>query len=368
MNPSIPKTQYFLVRLTPCDAFFFGTNTYAELANPATYYTHSARFPQQTSLLGLVRYQLLLQAGLISRGDATLSQAHAAEALIGPGSFPAEGQNYGAIESISPAFLLQGERNIPYLLRSHEFTQMLHSDEDGPSRKEVFRRMANVNDKAYSLLDEAKPGSAYSLSPYSAKNEFVPLLISTGGPAFSLDEVLIPQHRDHNNKSLQGTNLDQGRFKSLSFRLKPGFGFGFYLALANGQTLQNDFITLGGRRSRFKMEVFPQDNPPEPFEPLQDLGARKGSRYLLLSDAYMDANYLSLCQTVIGQVVQFRHHQTRTNRTATNYFALPSFSEIKYLLGRGAILYLNKDTEPRALCAQYEDYHKIGYNHFLPID
>ena len=55
-----------LIKLTPLDAFFFGDENTFGMDN-TSYYVRSRKLPQQTSLLGLLRYELLKKKGFISR-------------------------------------------------------------------------------------------------------------------------------------------------------------------------------------------------------------------------------------------------------------------------------------------------------------
>ena len=53
--------KVFKVTLEPKDWFFFGGSSTFDNGTKTSYIAHSLLFPQQTALLGMIRYQLLKQ-------------------------------------------------------------------------------------------------------------------------------------------------------------------------------------------------------------------------------------------------------------------------------------------------------------------
>lgn len=359
-------THTWMVRLTPCDTFFFGRSTYTELANPQSYFAFSDTFPQQTSLLGLLRFQLLRQEGLAVTGNGRLKPDPLIQTLIGPQSFPSP-TGYGVIRGLSPVFLWRQEEDAPYFLRAFEFIheagEFIQSD----------LNLAGSTDRSYALVSETKRensikfDSAYSYAPFFQKTPLVSVLESPKtGTKRLLEEVILPCERDHNNKSIQGTSLDGGRFKERSFRMARNFSFAFFVQLAKPYVLADDFVRLGGRRSRFKLQAIevPASSWEDNLEPWHSPGSKK---FLLLSDARLRPDYRASCKAVFGEVTPFRHHRTMVDSTA-NYYGLPDFSSLQYLLQRGSVLYLKDKARIQDLqddqAALFAD---IGYNAFLPI-
>lgn len=108
------ESKTYLIELTPIDGFFFANDRLSFDEAVVPYYTRSAYYPQQTGILGLLRHQLLLQNGLLKPGEKGIAEElrEAANALIGTHSFDGSaGQSFGAIQSISPLFLLNGTPN-----------------------------------------------------------------------------------------------------------------------------------------------------------------------------------------------------------------------------------------------------------------
>ncbi|MFK1829260.1 type III-B CRISPR module-associated Cmr3 family protein [Bacteroides fragilis] len=59
--------RHYLITLTPMDWFFFGGERTLDDGKSADYISHSNKFPQQSALLGMIRYQLLKQHNLLSQ-------------------------------------------------------------------------------------------------------------------------------------------------------------------------------------------------------------------------------------------------------------------------------------------------------------
>ena len=107
-------SQFYRITLTPLDTFFFGGETTFGQDAGANYFAVSNRFPQQTTLLGLLRHQILMQ------NDAfPLPNANATD-LIGENSFDAEMKHsFGSIKHLSPIVMQKAGKD--YFVRSREF-------------------------------------------------------------------------------------------------------------------------------------------------------------------------------------------------------------------------------------------------------
>ena len=81
------KTIYH-IKLRPLDKFFFGGEQNFDGGKERNYLVHSAYFPQQTALLGLVRHMLLLNdTSVFQNGTIIKGKEKLVEALIGEKSF-----------------------------------------------------------------------------------------------------------------------------------------------------------------------------------------------------------------------------------------------------------------------------------------
>ena len=95
----------YKINLKPLDWFFFGGEHTFNNGENESYIARSNHMPQQTTLLGMVRYQLLKQKGLLYRGDkdCDLKKKTNIDTIIGTSSFDIEAdksQSFGAIKSL----------------------------------------------------------------------------------------------------------------------------------------------------------------------------------------------------------------------------------------------------------------------------
>lgn len=97
-------SKWYKINLKPLAPYFFGQELNAELGNKQSYYQKSAIFPQQSTLLGLIRHQLLLQHGL-AKPRVTGATGNPKD-LVGSVGFKPETiiPDYGKIEKLSPVF------------------------------------------------------------------------------------------------------------------------------------------------------------------------------------------------------------------------------------------------------------------------
>lgn len=107
--------RHYLITLTPMDWFFFGGERTLDDGKSADYISHSNKFPQQSALLGMIRYQLLKQHNLLSQFPYTENKPTEKEimkTLIGEQSFrmterKAKSLGLGVIKQISPLMLIE---------------------------------------------------------------------------------------------------------------------------------------------------------------------------------------------------------------------------------------------------------------------
>ncbi len=99
-----------LITLKPLTPFFFGYNdTFGKKGG--NYYVKSALFPQQTAILGMIRKEILLQAGFLTRKLrdewVDINNSNEAKKYVGSGKFKNfdDEIDLGKIKSISPIFL-----------------------------------------------------------------------------------------------------------------------------------------------------------------------------------------------------------------------------------------------------------------------
>jgi CRISPR-associated protein Cmr3 len=216
-----------LITLKPLMPFFFGyENTFGKKGT--NYYVRSALFPQQTTILGMLRREILIQAGLLTRKLrdewVDLDKSEVAKELVGSGKFKSfeEEIDIGVIKSISPVFLKKG--------------------------KKYYFRMPNIkgikNKKGYYLVDfeEGYKNFGFILKDLEGNKERLFYDNESKKGAFIESEMVGNSLKDN----------EDAFFKKIVYDLN-NFEFAFYADI--DFELKNSVVKLGADNSLFKMKV-----------------------------------------------------------------------------------------------------------------
>ncbi|MCR4665407.1 MAG: hypothetical protein K5660_08590 [Paludibacteraceae bacterium] len=235
----------YKVTLKPIDWFFFGGEQTFDNGSSQSFIARSNRYPQQTSLLGMVRYQLLKQAGLLSEPGKKLTEEEKQKSaeLIGSSSFSLDSQtelHYGAINGLSPVYIQRGGKILlpmPYTFG----TQLVFPPEGG-------RICLGGNTISTIPQLTVNPGYDYYKNPER--------LIDVEGNISSINDLYKSTMQIGITKAQDGDDNESGFFKQEVLRFaNDDISFVFYLQLADGVSLSKDTVFVGAQRSCFKMDV-----------------------------------------------------------------------------------------------------------------
>lgn len=356
-------SKFYEIRLTPIDKFFFGGESYFDDKDGVFYFQHSRRFPQQTTLLGMLRFQLLRNNGLFEDRDGklTIVDTQRAEQVIGPESFNGRNDGFGQVKRISPVFILEKDKHDPL----YAISQL--EQETGGSAAPVF----TMSKGKTSLKQGIEQDSIPFVSNYSSKKGFRDVLVNKDRSYVKpldlvYDDREAPQIGIYKNYRNQSKNDEEGFFKMQYQRFRPGYAFGCYIELGDDVVLTNEVITMGKERTSFSMAIRPLQQSP-----FEAPSITAGDQVLLISDAWLSPQYFQYCQAVIGEAIPFRNLHYSLKKDNNNYADKPHFGLTNRvnLLQRGALLYV-KDTataasELQKALAYNPAYRMIGYNHYL---
>ena len=309
----------YLVTLKPLEPFLFGGDqTFGTLGDKeaGSYLVTSRQFPQQTALLGMLRKELMTQAGLLTRkrrGEWVDKEKKVdAINLVGYEKFSMREkvlQDFGVIEQLSPVFLMQ--------------------------KQERFVKKVDIDSFPY--VDG-------KLENYDPKKDIYDNFVSVDGVKNISSEAIFKAVEQTGNKK---GGEENSLFKKTSYLLKDGFTFAFYVEL--DRTLKSSMVTLGADRSAFKMEV-KEDNST------LDYVDKKG--YLtLLSDALITVDIKNSCDFAITSELSHRNLKSKKSALQKNTFEK---SETVYLYEKGSV-FINPSEELLAELNQ-ENLQQIGYN------
>jgi len=390
----------YLVKLQPLDLFFFGKEKWSLLGNRTDYYLQSNYLPQQTAVLGLLRYTLLLNRGWLN--PAEHKKKDEARKLIGPQSFAAQGvinQEFGLIDSISPLFIKKGRVSL------------------FPCPKDLGLDVFLAEGKT--IFDQADPNIGHAqkqldyiplIPNYDPKQGTLEKLIASDGKLYSykydkekgpdgvFEEVIKPgNQKDYENKANQQGKILRAYYKQQFFRLRAGYTFACYVTLDEQQEVGGKKLELegksfnvafGGERSPFTISFSKPDSVSTEGAPNTVFSHYKSSmpktfpyKMVLLSDAYLPQEEYRKADFTIAETTSFRNLETNVEETthysnlkrksATSSMKFTRISKRFELIEKGAVLYFEKKEAVKNMAdALREEAHfrKIGYNQFRIIN
>lgn len=337
----------YQIKLTPVDTFFFGGEKHDENLE-MNYFVESLPYPQQTTLLGFLRYLLLVKnTGVFDR--RIITDQNAASGLIGESSFDFNEPpvNYGKIIALSPLYL--SYKNEAYFIAPFDYGFDLNGG------LQLSFGGINYNAKAhYSLISELK-------------------LINNKGEVAKLSSIVSDAEQVGNEKAESGEPRDKKFYKQFSKRLHDGWSFCVDAELQEGAGVADGdvlFLPFGGEKSYFKVEVKQQEK--KSFA-LSEKFKRNTPYIFCASDCFVDGSVVKEADFAVTNYVSFRNLQSKVNVT-TKYSVLSATDERELkrssrfnLLQRGSILYFKSKEKLDEALSKFQQPHcqTIGFNHII---
>lgn len=362
----------YLVTLTPIDKFFFGADMMFSVKGQderySSYIIESLMFPQQTSLLGMLRFLLLKNAAdLFDGSNIRHDKKDDVEKLIGPTSFSVknagkETNDFGKIKRLHRCFVRcetsDGQiHNLDFLGFDSQY-----------SSGNALDIKCCINGREVSLPN---------LKDYSAKTEYKRVL-SDGSMKLNLEDVFIEDRRIGIQRDIYtGETSDSGLFKQISYRFNNKdckYSFAFYLEadLDNLDKYSGQVVSVGADSSQFVIAV-----TPAKISDIPDVEDADECKLILKSPAYIDADTVSMADWMFTDTIPFRFLETSVRMT-DNYSVLSRKHDgkelvapkrsTKYELYAGGSVFHFESSEIKkdfiAKLASYEGFRQIGYNEF----
>jgi len=317
----------YLVTLTPLEPYLFGgENTYGKLGDEihGTYLVKSRQFPQQSAILGMLKKEIMTQNSMLTRkvrGEwVDMQNKNKASSLVGIEKFDIFSntlQDFGAIKTISPVFLIQDFKRYIKKVDSDSFPFKNGVLTNGYSSKKEQELYDN-----FISLDEDKKLSS---------NDIFEKVVKIGNKIGGEDNSL---------------------FKKTSYKLKDNFKFAFYLEC--DYKLVDSIVTLGADRSSFRLE---------PKEDNCTFDYMDGNGYLtLLSDSYITVSLEGNCDFAITSEISYQNLTNKKGVQKGKFTTKNSFtkSDKVYLYEKGSVI-INPS---QALLDNLnnQNLQQIGYN------
>lgn len=361
------NTTKYLVKLKPLSSYYFGGERSFGFGQNQSYLVRSRRWPQQTTLLGAMRYLILQQEGLLATAGRKVNQK--AKDFIGETSFHLGDDNhdlevemaFGQIKCLSPVFLMDGDTS--YLPAPITEGKNL---EAAPKAKVWYG------------TGEAK--AAQDLRKYKAKTGLETFYVSVDGKEFVSEDAIF--------QSVEQVGIEKGRngqprteafYKQTSYAFsqqepktgpKRNWCFAFYLTVDKSLQLSGQVIMpIGGERRRFLVEFTPSQ---EAFPQIQGITKQEG--LLLLSDALVKPEIYAHCRFAAVETLSFRFIRTAVAETSRYANLGPEENKqdarksVKYnLLRKGSVLYPEDLNQVRGQL-DLKRLQQIGYNQYQPLN
>lgn len=321
----------YSIKLTPLAPFFFGSEkTFGDGQNQ-NYFAKSNPFPQQTTVLGMLRKEILIQAKVFKEKWVDYSDVDKKlmTEYIGTNSFQVNSTNdIGKIQKLSPVFIV-GE-NESYIQKPF--------DSDLEIKK--------VNGK--SNLDKSVEYIPYT-EGYKAKNGGLPNSFrSTKNNTKEFDKIFSEFIKVGNAKDREEDDNDKF-FKQLFYTMMKEFSFAFFAEI--DFELKPSVVFMGADNSSFKFDV---EKTNSTFEDLF-MQTPAVDKITLLSDALVNEEIYSVCEFAIAKSIDFRITDVRPG----NFTKSKKYEMLK----RGSVLFFESDKKHLIEgMLNNISLQKIGYN------
>lgn len=356
----------YLVTLKPLDYYFFGNEiAFDSEDGKINYFVKSNIFPQQTTILGALRKEILIQSGIYKHDwRYTQDDRKTIKKIIGESSFKISyihEQNFGVIKKISNVFIYKEEKGEFFISApfDHNIGQCINKDgkeyytpfefENKTFRSNIF------TDEIYKLKDyDYKKGITEDFLNIETK-EIVPK-----------SEIFISKIRIGIKKGSHTTKDDGGYYKQQVFKLKNGYEFAFVLELASDIQIKDCILHIGGEKFTFRAKF---EKKTDDFEIKVKFNSERKTmdRVILLSDTYLDNPYKS-CSFAIANTENFRNIVTCYNQGTNDINkALEKIKEKYIFLKRGSVLYPSDFNKLKCQIEKYSNLRKIGYNQYTYV-
>lgn len=350
----------YILELKPTGVYFFGGENRRSTGNEdrqaertANYFLKSLAFPQQSTVLGAVRFFFLQYVC----PDSVFNQnrivdADGAAKYIGQRSFDIKGTDFkfGKIEAISEVFLRKDKQNylaLPFDKWSEEFGEL-------------------------SIVADTQ---THYLPRYDAKNHYE-TVFTNGKDKIGFCDIFKEHTQSGNFKGNEGDDDEDGFYKQQYYRLGQGWSFAVELETAEDlsplMAQPTKFIRLGGENRLFSLQIQESD-----FERDKLMSSYSHSRYpkiVLTADTYLKSPYsASDCIFSCVRTKPFRHLSSTVGTTANyaNLSANPSDlkeSEMFEVIERGSVYFFQDLDAAQDFAKQYlqHDYlQKAGMNQYV---
>lgn len=257
----------YFVRMTPLEPFTFGgekgfafesRDAGSGRNNTATtsYYQTSKEVPEQTTIIGMLRYIILQQAGAVKAfSDYSQDDRKKIWELVGKRSFSFQEQEFcmGKLWSVSPVFIVDQEKDpekISYFVRNplnnlgNDGYLPIKMQEETVHTSKGELRLPATDESGYTTKTSLKYGYLNLGSRQTPQSKYI-------GDMFLTDLLT-------GNRKNEKSSEEDGFFKRQAIRFKrKNYGFAAFVECEEGALPQKTIASMGLKKSAFVVECTP---------------------------------------------------------------------------------------------------------------
>ncbi len=348
--------------------FFFGQETKyrprkekGKVKYQADYFQRSAYFPQQTTLLGALRY-LLLQIN----GQIPITDTQKAQELIGPESFSitknGEEKNYGKVKSIGPVFLMMKNKN--------NDLKMFYM----PAPKDI-----NAENKRH-MEFKFSPSSPFPEIPqYEEKKGIARMLVDIAD-----FDCILPYEREDDQTTedyffipvekvgIDKHKIDEAFYKQILYKFNPHKDLHFVFEAkidkdAGIKTGEKYHVPVGAEKQVFIWEFLENEEIPEVSYRITQ-GENPLPALLLTSDAYIPEDIRDKVHFAVSDNKPFRFLSSKVEKNGK--YGKFKFPKKYQLYERGSIFFFKNENDREkfaGILEKQKEFRQIGYNQFINL-
>ena len=350
----------YLIKLKPIEKYYFGDdngfNT-SKLKNKGSrsYILSSRDMPQQSSILGMLRFEILKQSrNFIVKSYSTYNEDdfNKMHMLIGDKSFKIDNNNFefGKIQKIGNIKIYDNKNK--EFLYNVPLDHLLKSENDEYNMKYI----------PFTLSDEQVETSFGKINyfmNYNAKNGLSNDYLNVNNVIVKKDDIFqesaqvgvnTEKMRDFENNKDEENNAF---YKQIFKTFRNEFCFAFYLELKDFE-LENSIVELGKERSTFKMEVINLCSEEENYNKFDN-------KVYCESDVYLTGNQMKK----INEIIKFKINNSISFRNLRRIKGSYKFVENKYdFIKRGSIFFVESKNKVEVIkiIEENKKLTNVGYN------
>ena len=331
----------------------------------SSYIIQSSLFPQQTSLLGMLRFLILRNYEDVFK-EGQIVNKDRAKALIGERSFTVNANNhdenhFGLIKSLSHVKIRRetGEGIVSYLEYAPLFGKLNFAKASSGTYNMKDVCIPGLTEKEY----KAKDGLSAKLTDGNSFYDFVQ------GEDPKKEGVFIEDRRigiDRNTKT--GKVEDAALFKQISYRFnnkKASYCFVFDAEVDDSLNLEDynrQLVSVGGDNSQFVIGISKAGDSQRDIAPMNNA-------VCLLSPTFLSRAEAQTAKFAITRLMPFRFLLSEMDKVKSYHILSGNLtrSERYELYAPGSVFYFEDNVQKEAfegLIKAKKEFRQIGYNEY----